>query len=441
MRQPESRAPTLRTYQSGPALRQKRFSTRIRHVRPCSTTMSAAASKKQQTLTQIEFPAPSSNRRSVVRNSEESDNEWESPRPQKRSRKNWNGPTESQKTLTQIDFFMDGARTDEDELDGGIEDGTHLDARKVDQAEDEAAWHKSFLDEPRHSEDPQDTGDRRSITRPQTSWLKSPSKPIKNEISSSQSPAQSPISTQQSAPSHTNRTPLQEIPRNVFAQRDEESPTKSKKTMKTTIEDSQWDDFELDEDENLDPNDDSNSRPLGTPTSDYNYKESVPGTPMQVLQSPNIGSQGQHQGHGSNIKQESPSQRGHHSSPTPITPSKHNPTPPQIESSPPQSRHPTQKPTQPSEPPVPFSQATTVDLTQPSPRQAPGTSDPDQHVPASSPARSSQTSLRDRRLPHSLATVDSQFPDFRYSHVSPVASINDSADIETFSPLESEGFE
>lgn len=272
--------PQSRVYSSRPRLRQRHFSARVKAIRSSTTDgKDGPHLRRQQTLTQLDFPAVSSSRSSFEsENHDSTEEEWEAPRSRKRRRLDQaedEAEAQRQKTLTQMHGFLQrgdhSSDTEEDMSEGEQGQASDMEVGGEGLRGEEGqenAWHASFRndkseDQPSQgSKDPPKSSPQLAMSDHTTSPLSShkpPSTPMrsqKREIPSSQSPTPSPLSTQQETPTKSKRTPLQEIHPNILAMRDSVSPAKRPKYVdKLIIKDSLSDESDLAGDENSDPDD------------------------------------------------------------------------------------------------------------------------------------------------------------------------------------------
>lgn len=241
---------------SEPRLRQKKFPSRTRSIRRIPDP-SRKLARQQQTLTQIDFARSMSSgpRTQAIVDEMEVDMEvgvdeddFEAPRPAKRRRKARFMSEEEkrkQKTLTQIGFFVGDSTDDEDDAPFQI-------LQDPAPQENVQPWYNSIFDSKKHEHT--SSGDPNTPTcMPASEHVTSttdplqahngipqtPARPTRYEVPSSQSPIDSPGLTQSNTPSQAQRTPLQEILPNILARRDEESPTKTQRTtLRSHVSDS-----------------------------------------------------------------------------------------------------------------------------------------------------------------------------------------------------------
>ncbi|KAI9659617.1 MAG: hypothetical protein M1831_003698 [Alyxoria varia] len=435
-----TRAPPSRIYYSEPRQRQKRFPPRAHNALHQIESTVPSSSKQQSTLTQLDFAHPSSSR-DMDDSDHDYEHEIEEPtRKRKRTKMASKAERERQKTLTQIDFFevADSEDAEEDGKDEGMDigqmDGSTGDERfhvwesgsqgSTDQENiqptDGVVGSFESLAPKKNSFLPQGpfTAPKRPISSNGLSTFSTPRKSIKTEVPSSQSPADTPLSTQET-PSKLGRAPLQEIPANVLAMRDQASPSSTKKPGKQPLEVNRSMEDGL---ENFDPdsegkkggglgshNPDSCSRSSGkyglqeTDLHDFAASVGVPDPPrFRKLSGPSE-SQARHSASHSRPSLGQPSQTTAESRAHPIT----------------------------------SSMATTLDVTPQSPNQQPPTA---HRGPSPSSSGSTASGTQPHPLPDSFSfdTGGSQLPSQLPEDVTPAASINNTAEIETYSDMESD---
>lgn len=269
------KAPAARVYQSAPRTIQQKFPTPRRATRSIATPSAPAHLERQTTLTQIPFlPTSSSSLTDLSDLEQQLEEDFLDARPHKRRKVTGSSENRSigkrQSTLTQLPFFYN---IDEDEEEAEYEHGgedniiaqegndeDNRDAIMANSDYNTTAYPteplnpksiyrdeppklcRVILDSRASTESPSPRIKRESQRK--TAKSPSPAKLLappmctprrlpRNEIPSSQSPFATPISARlahsqitptPSLSKPSQRTPLEEIPANVLASRDSESP-------------------------------------------------------------------------------------------------------------------------------------------------------------------------------------------------------------------------